>query len=165
VSYRPRPKARDASEPNIVAALEAIGASVERIDSDKRKGVLDLVVGFRGRDRWLEVKNPPSTRTRRRKNGDATLGYAPETDPTPEQVRWMAGWKGARPVVVRTPAEAIAAVMAPAPDLIDVVRAQAAALPRPEEIVSSHTQREGGGESDAPGTTQAAHADPQEGTP
>ena len=47
---RHNPK-RDANEPEIVKALEAIGCDVHRLDKP-----VDLVVGYRGRTVLLEVK-------------------------------------------------------------------------------------------------------------
>lgn len=81
---------RDTVEPNIVAALQAAGCSVERLSQGD--GVPDLLV-CRPDDlamRLLEVKSPGGTLT-------------------PQQERWRRGWIG--PVfVVTTPAEALAAV-------------------------------------------------------
>ena len=44
---------RDASEPAIVKALEAMGCSVVRVDKP-----YDLVIGYRGHMWWGEVKTP-----------------------------------------------------------------------------------------------------------
>lgn len=46
-------KARDANEPQIIKALEAIGCVVEQLDKP-----VDLVTLYRGRVRFIEVKNP-----------------------------------------------------------------------------------------------------------
>ena len=54
---RHNPK-RDANEPEIVAALEAIGCDVHRLNKP-----VDLVVGYRGRTVLLEVKMPGGTLT------------------------------------------------------------------------------------------------------
>ena len=43
---------RDANEPEIVEALEAVGASVLRADD------VDLVVGFRNTNYLMEIKTP-----------------------------------------------------------------------------------------------------------
>jgi hypothetical protein len=128
MAYRPRPKQRDASEPNIVAALEAIGCSVVRLDDDKRSGLPDLLVGHRGQSWLIEVKNPEATRSRRRKSGEAVTGKAPQTSLSPAQETWHRGWRGRPALVVRTPQEAIAAVLGPVPTLEDVVRAAEHAL-------------------------------------
>ncbi len=50
-------KKRDANEPEIVAALEAVGAEVMRLD------VVDLLVYFRGALYLLEVKTAKGTLT------------------------------------------------------------------------------------------------------
>ena len=46
-------KARDLNEPEIIKALEAIGCEVEQLDN-----LVDLVTLYRGRVRFIEVKNP-----------------------------------------------------------------------------------------------------------
>ncbi len=46
-------KARDLNEPQIIKALEAIGCEVEQLDKP-----VDLAVLYRGRVRFIEVKNP-----------------------------------------------------------------------------------------------------------
>lgn len=94
---------RDANESAIVAALEAVGATVTRINAG---GVPDLLVGHRGRTYLLEVKAPLGPR--------GGIGDGHLTD---EQEEWWETWRGGRPVIVRTPAEALAAigVMAVAP--------------------------------------------------
>lgn len=79
---------RDENEPEIVQALRAFGASVEFIG---RKGVPDLLVGFRGATHLLEVKTPGG-RLR------------------DEQEAWHAGWRGTRPVVVENPEQALRAI-------------------------------------------------------
>ena len=43
---------RDANEPEIVEALEAVGASVLRLDD------VDLLIGYRGTNYLMEVKTP-----------------------------------------------------------------------------------------------------------
>jgi hypothetical protein len=103
-------KARDAAEPAIVDALEAVGATVERLNSDARRGVPDLLVGYKGETLLMEVKNPEATRSRRRSNGDVRTGKAGPTELSEGQERWHRTWRGGRPAVVRTPAEALAAL-------------------------------------------------------
>ena len=78
---------RDANEEAIVRALEAVGASVERLSA---KGVPDLLVGFRGATYLLEVKMPAG-----RLSSD--------------QVAWHAAWRG-QVSVVRCEADAYAAI-------------------------------------------------------
>ena len=46
-------KARDLNEPEIIKALQAIGCVVEQLDKP-----VDLVTLYRGRIRFIEVKNP-----------------------------------------------------------------------------------------------------------
>lgn len=80
-------KARDANEPEIVAAIKAWGFSVERLDQP-----VDLLVGKR-RETWLiEVKDgskPPSSRPL-----------------TSEQALFFLRWGGGAPSVVRSITEA-----------------------------------------------------------
>ena len=85
----------DRTQPEIVAALRSVGASVQSLAA-VGSGVPDLLIGWRG-DTWLiECKDgslPPS--------GQAL---------TPDQVAWHAAWRG-RPVwVVRSADEALAAM-------------------------------------------------------
>lgn len=58
---------RDANEPEIVAALEAIGCDVHRIDEP-----VDLIVGKANRTVLLEVKAPGGTLTGNQKDFFAT---------------------------------------------------------------------------------------------
>lgn len=69
----------DANQPAIVAALEAIGASVA-ITSAVGRGFPDLVVGMRGRNWLLELKDGDKSPSRR------TL--------TPDQIEFKARWRG-----------------------------------------------------------------------
>ncbi len=80
---------RDRNEPEIIAALEAVGASVQPLEAGGG-GVPDLVVGFREVNYLLEVK-------------------APTGDLTPAQKRWHPSWRG-QVCVVRTVEEAWAAI-------------------------------------------------------
>ena len=73
---------RDANEREIIDALEAIGASVVQ------GGPLDLIVGYRGRNYILEVKDgskPPSARKL-----------------TPQEDVFIACWEGRADVVEST---------------------------------------------------------------
>lgn len=81
----------DANQQPIVAALRKCGASVQDL-SAVGGGVADLLVGFRGTLRMLEVKDgdkPPSRRAL-----------------TPAQKRWHAAWS-AYVVVVESVEQAI----------------------------------------------------------
>lgn len=84
----------DANHAAVIAALRAIGASVEDL-SAVGGGCPDLAVGFRGMNTFLEVKDgakPPSKRAL-----------------TPDQRDWHASWRG-HVVVVNNVDEAIKAV-------------------------------------------------------
>ena len=69
----------DANQPEIVAALQAIGASVA-ITSAVGKGFPDLIAGFRGRNWMLEVKHGALSPSRRKL--------------TPGQIEFKATWRG-----------------------------------------------------------------------
>lgn len=61
------------------------------------KGVPDLLVGYRGRNFLLEVKDgkkPPS-----------------QIQLTPDQVEWHESWRGAKPHVVHTVNEAVSVIL------------------------------------------------------
>ena len=82
---------RDVSEPEIIDALRTAGASVQPLDAS---GVPDLLVGYKGRNFLVEVKNPPGVGgPRGRKLSD-------------RQRRWHAKWEG-QVAVVRTVEEAL----------------------------------------------------------
>lgn len=74
----------DANQPEIVAAFRAVGASVQPLHS-VGQGCTDLLVGFRGQNYAVEVKDgslPPSARKL-----------------TPAQVEWHGAWRGQVAVV------------------------------------------------------------------
>jgi hypothetical protein len=75
---------RDTNEPEIVAALRGVGASVEMLSG---RGIPDLLVGWRGENHLMEVKG----------------AYGRLTD---DQVKWHAGWRGGV-FVVHTVREAL----------------------------------------------------------
>lgn len=89
-------KRRDKNEPEIIEALEAVGCIVQPLSAT---GVPDLLVGFGGRTRLLEVKGPLNTR-----------GKAGKHDLTPDQKSWFAGWRGEPIVVVRSIEDALTAI-------------------------------------------------------
>ncbi len=69
----------DANQTEIVTGLRGVGATVEPLHA-VGGGCPDLLVGFRGVNYLIEVKDgnkPPSKRTL-----------------TPDQVEWHGGWKG-----------------------------------------------------------------------
>lgn len=70
---------RDANEPDIIKALEAIGCTVEPMDK------VDLVVGYRGQNYLLEVKDGNKSPSRR--------------ELTKAQVRLRERWNGQYSVV------------------------------------------------------------------
>lgn len=85
--YRKAAK-RDTAEPAIVAALEAVGASVQRVSGTN---AADLIVGYRGHDMQLEVKSG-------------------KKKASPGQVEAHANWRGHPIRIVRTVDEALAAI-------------------------------------------------------
>jgi hypothetical protein len=87
VSLNRYAKQRDENEPEIVAALEAIGCTVHRLDQP-----CDLLVGRGAKNILLEVKNPLKPK------GDQKL--------TDGQKKFEEGWRG-QFAVVKTPEEAI----------------------------------------------------------
>lgn len=88
---RARGRRTDANQAGIVAALRAVGCSVA-VTSHLGHGFPDLVVG-RGRTTVLmECKS------------------GPRDGLTEDEVTWHCLWKGGPLVIVRTPAEALAAV-------------------------------------------------------
>lgn len=89
-----RAKKRDANEPAIVAAFEARGCTVTRIDA---KGVPDLLVGWRGANLLVEVKMPLGPR-----GGMHTGGNHVRGDLTADQVAWFDAWRGDAVHIVRT---------------------------------------------------------------
>lgn len=77
-------KRRDANEPGIVAALRAVGATVEQLSLADGP---DLLVGFAGENFLLEVKTAKGKLK-------------------PGQVKWQEQWHGAS-YVARSPLEAL----------------------------------------------------------
>lgn len=100
---------RDKAEPAIIRALEAVGATVEQLD---KRDVPDLLVGYRGQTFILEVKSPEEVRVCKdvRKDGTLQLRREAAGELTDGQAKWMARWRGKKPVVVRTPEEALRAI-------------------------------------------------------
>lgn len=97
---------RDDNEPQIVAALYAVGASVQRLNE---KGAPDLMIGFRGRLLLLEVKRVgEERRVVHRGRGNKLEG--PLAGLTPDQREWWAMWKGPAPVIVQSVDEALRAI-------------------------------------------------------
>lgn len=84
----------DGNHKEIVKALRDVGASVQSL-ADLGKGVPDILVGFRGDNYIMEIKDwrqPPSKRRL-----------------TPDEKKWHQLWAG--PVcIVETPGEALAVI-------------------------------------------------------
>ncbi len=97
-------RARDGNECGIVEALRSAGAVVTRIDD---AGVPDLLVGYRGRTILIEVKLPLGARGGKSQRREAEGGRG---DLTASQVKWGDAWTGAPAIVVRSAAEALAAL-------------------------------------------------------
>lgn len=102
-----RAQRRDASEPEIIAALEAAGLAVDQQEPPRP----DLLVSSPTDMWWLEVKDfDPDERTKpHRRNHDRDM----PPSLTPQQVAWWRAWiaaGGKRPVVVLDAVEALAAV-------------------------------------------------------
>lgn len=81
----------DANQAEIVAALRSLGASVISLH-DAGSGIPDLLVGFRGVTRLVEVKNPD------------TKGKLNE-----RQIHWHSLWRGDPVVVVYSVDDVLAA--------------------------------------------------------
>lgn len=86
----------DVNQAEIVAALRAVGASVELLHR-VGGGCPDLLVGFRGVNYVLEVKRVVGVRKKRRTKLNAA------------QVLWHATWRGQK-AVVATAADALVAI-------------------------------------------------------
>lgn len=86
--YNGRARKVDANQPEIIAALEKIGASVFPMGKP-----LDLLVGYQGVTHILEVKNA---------DGKNKL--------EPDQETFIAEWRGRPPVIVRTVDDALEAI-------------------------------------------------------
>ena len=75
----------DANQAEIVEALRAIGATVQHLHMVGR-GCPDLLVGFRGLNWLLEIKDGSKPPSRRRL--------------TPDEKEWISGWAGTTIVVL-----------------------------------------------------------------
>ena len=90
----PRIARVDANQPDIVQALRQIGATVQPIHVIG-KGCPDLLVGYRGVNSLLEVKDGEKVPSARKL--------------TPDELRWHDDWRG-EVFIVHGIAEAIAVV-------------------------------------------------------
>lgn len=86
----------DANQNEVVQALRDVGASVIVTSDIGISGFPDLVVGFRGSNYLLEVKNPNGGYGRRGFNRN--------------QVSWNNAWRGSPTVIVHTSDEALKAI-------------------------------------------------------
>lgn len=92
-------KRRDANEGLIIAALEAVGASVQQLDGD---GVPDLLCGLAGVTHLIEVKA---------EHGKAKVGGKRTASGLREsQERWHRAWQGAPVHIVTNTDEALRAI-------------------------------------------------------
>jgi hypothetical protein len=89
---------RDAAEPEVVEAFEAGGAKVWRISG---KDIPDLIVGYLGVNRAVEVKTDRAKlKTGQAKCHAAWTGDPPVIARTPAQARkWLAVWRERRPTL------------------------------------------------------------------
>jgi hypothetical protein len=81
-------KKRDANEPEIVAALRAVGASVTLLDQP-----CDLLIGYRGANYLFEVKSLSEAKTHKRR--------------TEDQRKRQDEWKGLPITTVYSPEDAL----------------------------------------------------------
>lgn len=86
----------DANQEQVVSVLRGYGASVQTLAA-VGKGVPDLLVGYRGRNYLLEVKDGNKS--------------ASQTKLTPDQQDWHLQWKGDKPVIVYSPTDAVKAIL------------------------------------------------------
>jgi len=91
---RRRAENRDTNEPEIIAALEAVHATVCRWDA------VDLIVGFRRENFLLEVKRPGMNQRKRGKRQQMT---------NDKQAEFRRTWAG-QVEVVETPEDALEAI-------------------------------------------------------
>lgn len=101
-----RPAHRDAAEPDIIAALRKVGATVWQLSG---KDIPDLLVGYKGQTVLLEVKTPDKSYTDKR-NGKT---YRRDGALSAGQKAFFDSWRGAKACEVFTPEEALMAVGAP----------------------------------------------------
>jgi hypothetical protein len=119
---------RDVNEGEIVRALEAVGATVTRLNE---AGVPDLLVGYQGKTKLLEVKRPLGPEGGRQRGGAHKQNQGGDGILTEAQVKWWRGddkkrpprppWQGDPPVIVTTPVEALDAIGAPVYDIMPPV--------------------------------------------
>jgi len=74
----------DANQKEIVSALRGVGATVEHLHA-VGKGCPDLLIGYKGLNYLIEVKDGTKNASQRRL--------------TPDQVKWHANWLGQKIVI------------------------------------------------------------------
>lgn len=97
-----RARKKDGNHSALVRALRQVGATVEELHA-VGGGVPDLLVGYRGANHLLEVKNPDTRYGQGRKSGARTAATHEA------QADWHQNWRG-RVVTVRTVEEALVAI-------------------------------------------------------
>lgn len=97
------PRKVDANQAKIVAALRAAGCSVQLLHA-VGQGCPDLLVGVQGENWLLEVKAP-----RAQVDYGATV-KGDHAVTAARQSEWARRWRGAPPLIVRTPHEALEVV-------------------------------------------------------
>ena len=86
----------DANQDQVVSVLRGYGASVQSLAA-VGKGVPDLLVGYRGQNFLLEVKDGTKPKS--------------QTKLTDDQGEWHGKWRGSKPIVVYTPTDAVKAIL------------------------------------------------------
>lgn len=86
----------DANQEQVVSILRGYGATVQSLAA-VGKGVPDLLVGYRGQNFLLEVKDGNKSPS--------------QTKLTPDQQDWHLKWNGDKPIIVYSPADAVKAVI------------------------------------------------------
>ena len=120
-------EARDGNEAEIIKALIGFGATVQKLTGGN--GRPDLLIGYRGLDLLMEVKNPATRQhsggTNKRllkadvlPGGDFSAlgrryGERKARQLARSQAEWIERWQGSRPYIVETVDEALAALHAP----------------------------------------------------
>lgn len=101
---------RDENEGEVVAALQAAGATVAKLSGD---GIPDLLVEARGVLYLVEVKDKRIGYVHTRPRGKHDDPDPRYRELTPTQVKWWRRWEaagGRAPVIVHGPEEALAAI-------------------------------------------------------
>lgn len=111
-------ESRDKNEPEIIAALESVGAKVVLLEPSE-PGLPDLLVGFHGETYLFEVKNPQAKQQ---------LSYG--------QIRFHRLWPGRPIAVVRSGFESLKVIESTPSDTLKLPR-----NPTPEAQAEHHALR------------------------